>query len=232
MEPAAVALERQDGAHGVREQIAIVGDDQHGLAGRGDRRLQSPLARNVEEVVGLVEEEDLGVGREEDLEHQALALTARQGGGEPACERVEPLAHDAPAGRVPASLELVAAELGPIADRGAERHPGGLVSVGHGSLGCRHAFPGGPEGSGRELEQLIPHGRPVGSGPHSLRHVGDTPAGRGLPLLGRELTRQHPQQRGLAYAVGADHPDVRPRSDPKRHAGEEPVTARMGVGEV
>jgi hypothetical protein len=75
--PGPVAL---DGDHGVgrrSKQLTVVADEQHGLV-RGDEALLEPaLARDVEEVVGLVEQEDVRVGAQERFEHEPLALAAR-----------------------------------------------------------------------------------------------------------------------------------------------------------
>ena len=105
--PGAGALESDDGIAGRREQLTVVGDHQDRLARRADQRLELTLGRDVEEVVGLVEEQHLSVGGEQQLEHQALALSAGQRGRGPVAHFVEPGARDAPAGRVPLAFKLV-----------------------------------------------------------------------------------------------------------------------------
>ena len=129
--PAAVALEREDPGRRRAEQVAVVGDEQDGLLRGRDPRLELELRRDVEEVVGLVEQQHLRVAGEQHLEHEPLALAAGQLGRAAGADVVEPGADDPAAGRVPLALELVAAELGPVADRLAEPHAGvGRVAAG------------------------------------------------------------------------------------------------------
>ena len=54
-----------------------------------DPLLELELGRDVEEVVGLVEQQHVGVGREEHVEHELLALAAREGTGGPLGDLVE-----------------------------------------------------------------------------------------------------------------------------------------------
>ena len=83
------------------------------LGERRDLLLEPALGRQVEEVVGLVEQQDVDVGREQRLEHEPLALAARQLGDRPVARLVEGLAQHALAARVPAGLLVVAADLAP-----------------------------------------------------------------------------------------------------------------------
>ena len=86
-----------------------------------DHLLEPALGGHVEEVVGLVEQQDGGVGGEQEVEHEALALAARERRGVAVADRVEARPDDAPAGRVPLALELVAPEVRPAADRLPQR---------------------------------------------------------------------------------------------------------------
>jgi hypothetical protein len=76
VDPGAVALQRDDRVDGGGEDVAVVGDHQDRLGGGGDAPLELALGRDVEEVVGLVEQQQRGVGAEQVLEHEPLALAA------------------------------------------------------------------------------------------------------------------------------------------------------------
>ena len=137
---AAVRLQREDRVRGRAEQVAVVADQDHRLLRLRDPPLELELGRHVEEVVGLVEQQDGGVGGEQHLEHEPLALAARQLRGVARADVVEPGAHDPAAGRVPLALQLVAAQLGPVPDRLAQAHPraGGIGARGQLPLGDEH----------------------------------------------------------------------------------------------
>ena len=60
------------------EQLAVVADVQHGLARRPELAFQPALGIDVEEVVGLVEEQDIGVAAQQHLEGEALLLATRE----------------------------------------------------------------------------------------------------------------------------------------------------------
>ena len=231
--PAAAALEREDPRGRRAEQVAVVGDEQHGLLRGGDARLERELRRHVEEVVGLVEEQDLRVAREEHLEHEPLALPAGELGGAPRTDVVEARADDRAAGGVPLALELVAAELRPVRDRLAQAHAGvgrvpARVEV---ALGGEHLLPRRAQPRGRELEEHLPHRALVRADADVLRHVGER-ADVGVALDRVEPAGEDPQQRRLADAVGADEADVLAAADLEGDVGEEQVAAGMGVGQV
>ena len=129
MHPGAVALERDDLLDRAREHLAVVGDHQHRLAGNGDLALERALGGDVEEVVGLVEQQDLGVGGEQRIEHEALALATGQGVRRAVRDLGERAADDLARRAVPLGLELVAAELRPLPDRRPELDSGRVVAA-------------------------------------------------------------------------------------------------------
>ena len=61
VDPGAVALERDDRIDRRRQYLTIVRDHQDRLAGATDPALERELGGYVEEVVGLVEQQHLGV---------------------------------------------------------------------------------------------------------------------------------------------------------------------------
>jgi hypothetical protein len=76
--PGTMTLERDDLGDRAGEHLTILGDHQDRLARLADRPLELELGRSVEEVVRLVEQQDVGVGAQQHIEHELFALTARQ----------------------------------------------------------------------------------------------------------------------------------------------------------
>jgi hypothetical protein len=66
--PRPVGLERENRVRGRAQQVAVVADQHDRLLRRGDARLELELRRDVEEVVGLVEQQHPGVALEQDVE--------------------------------------------------------------------------------------------------------------------------------------------------------------------
>ena len=76
--PRAERLDRHDLRRRRRQQLTVVADVQHGLARCLELAFQPTLGVDVEEVVGLVEEQHVGVAAQQHFEGEALLLTARQ----------------------------------------------------------------------------------------------------------------------------------------------------------
>jgi hypothetical protein len=220
-----------DRPRGAGEHLAVVRDEQHRLARGRDLRLERALGGDVEEVVGLVEQQDVDVRGQQHIEDEALALAARQRPRGPVGDVGERRADDRPARAVPLRLELVAAELGPFADRGAQVHPRAGVARGERALGPRHPLAGGAQGVRGERDQQLAHRPLVVGGADVLAHEAGAAADRGLTVVGRQLAGEDPQQRALADAVGADQADVLARRDREGHVAEEQVAAGVRVGE-
>ena len=62
------------------EELAVVADQEDRLRAGSERGLEPLLAGDVEVVVGLVEEEHVGVRAQQHLEGEALLLAAGEGG--------------------------------------------------------------------------------------------------------------------------------------------------------
>ena len=73
-------LDRHDHIGGVRQQLAVVADQQHRLGGLLQPLLEPELPRDVEVVVRLVEQEDVVGAAEQCLEDDPLLLAARERG--------------------------------------------------------------------------------------------------------------------------------------------------------
>ena len=193
--------------------------------------LELTLCRNVEKVVGLVEEQYLRVGGEQQVEHEALSLAARERGRRPVADLGESSSQDASAGGVPLALELVAPEVGPGTDGLAEPDAGGGVARDQLALCGQHRQARRAHALRRHREQQRPDGTAVLPA-HLLGHVGGSVAVRDGSLGRFQLPREDPQQRALADAVGADQARVPPGRQPKGHPLEEQVAPWVRVGEV
>ena len=231
MHPGAVALQGHDGAGGAGQHGAVMGDHHDRLLGRADPLLELQLGRDVEEVVGLVEQEDIGVGCEEHVEDELLAFSAREGAGGPLGDLVKRGAHDAPARGVPMTLQLIAAERRPVRDRLAQLDPRRRVARRECDLERQHALARLAESEGRQREQEPAHGALVVAHADVLGHVSDGAPDRVLALVGREGAGQDLQQRALAHAVAAHQPNVLTGRDPEGDVEEQQVSARMCISE-
>jgi hypothetical protein len=229
--PRARSLEHDDHVGRGGEQLAVVADEQDGLGRRGDLLLEPALGRQVEEVVGLVEQQDVDVGGEQRLEHQPLALAARQLGDRTVAGLVEGLAEHPLAARVPPGLLVVAADLAP--------HPDGLGQGDAGGL--RRLRVVGPLGG----DQRGGRGRETGRAEPAEELADRAAAGPDADGLGHQLHRRvdrdralgralgphdELQQGGLAGAVGADQGGVTAVPDPEGDVVEELAAPRVGVG--
>ena len=74
--PGAGALDGDHLGRRPAEQRAVVADHQDRDLAGGEALLQPPAGRDVEVVVGLVEQQHVGLGRQQDVEQQPLALAA------------------------------------------------------------------------------------------------------------------------------------------------------------
>ena len=78
--PRAARLERHDLRRGGREQLTVVAHVQDRLLRRSQLLLEPSLRGDVEEVVGLVEQQHVVGAAQQHLERESLLLAARQGG--------------------------------------------------------------------------------------------------------------------------------------------------------
>jgi hypothetical protein len=209
------ALELGDLRHGLVEQVAVVGDDQHRAREARDELLDGPPPLDVEVRLGLVEQQDVRRADQARGERDELALSAAQLGG-----------------RAP-EVGLAQAEVAQVADRvaleavGAERLAAleqrrlalddarhavevrGQRRVGELRLDPRQVALERRELGARVADRLA-HGARVAR--DELRQVRDDRAAaeRDGARVGLVRARQHAEQRRLARAVGADQADPRP----------------------
>jgi len=212
-----------------------VGDHQDRLARLADRPLELELGRDVEEVVGLVEQQHVGVGAQQHVEHELLALPARERHRRPVSQRVEPGPGDPPARHIPLRLELIAAQRRPVRDRLAQRDPRHRDIATRGGeliLGRRDRTSGASQLLGRERQQQLAHRLPAAVDADVLGHRQQPAAVRGLALGGLQLAGNDPQQRRLADAVDPDQARVRAGRELERDLGEQLVAARMRIAQI
>ena len=232
--PRALGLDGDDLGGDAGQQLAIVADEEDGLGAAAQLVLQPALARDVQEVVGLVQEQDGGVAAEQRLERQALLLAARARGHRPGADGLVGLAQHLGGDRVPEDLELVAADLGPVAD-GLGVGDGGAGVVGLGEvvgLGLGQAGVDPQRGERSEGRQQLVDRRAVADRADELGHDrhaavhGDGAVGSG------QLAADEAQQGGLPGAVDADEGDVVTVADAERRVLEEGVAAGPGPAQV
>ncbi len=113
----------------------------------------SRLGRDVEEVVGLVQQQDVRFGAQQDVEQQALALAAAERDRGPLGKLGKAPPDDPPAGGIPLPLELIAAQLRPFPDRLPKLHAGLLGTRGERLLGTVHPLADLAHRARRQLEQ-------------------------------------------------------------------------------
>ena len=105
------------------EHGAVVADHQHRRLRLAELLLQPPAGRDVEVVVGLVEQEDVGTRVQHQIEHEPLALATREFTDPSRVHVVDRRFHDPLDRGTPLRLEFVTAEVAPRGQRLRVRHP-------------------------------------------------------------------------------------------------------------
>ena len=231
--PGALGLDGADLGGDGGQQLTVVADEEDGLGAPAQLVLE-PALRDVQEVVGLVEEQDGGVAPEQRLERQPLLLSARAGGHRSRADRLVRLAQHLGRDRVPEDLELVAADLGPVADRLGVGHGGaGVVGLGE-VVGLGLGQPGVDplRGDGRERRQQLVDRRAVADRADELGHDGHAAVHGDGAVCSRQLAADDAQEGGLPGAVDADEGDVVTVADVERRVLEQGVAARPGPAQV
>ena len=181
--------------------------DQQDRLRTGPQRLLEPLlARDVEVVVGLVEQQDVGVGAQQHLEGETLLLAARERGQRPFARHRQRLAHRDGAARVPQHLGVPPARVAPHG-----------VGAGEGHARCaRRGQPRqrprrrpartaarcsrGPATGRASMSRTV---RPSSRQPTSWRMTRRRPSTCTLPPCRGHVAGDDAEQRRLADAVGA-----------------------------
>ena len=221
-------FQRDDAARGVVEQFAVVADEEHGLLRLVELGLKPALARDVEVVVRLVEEQQFVGAGEEGLEDQPLLLAAGQARRRAVLCAVERQAEGSHADLVPDGLDVVAAGVAPVDDRLGVVHLGGLVVVlHHGELRLVHGTRGGGQGRRGRGDQEVADRGVVPDLAHELAHDAHVAGAADHAFIGNEVAGNDPEQRGLAGSVRPDQRRLGAVRDLERH----PVEQLGAVGE-
>ena len=196
------------------------------LFGLADPLLEPDLARHVEEVVRLVEEQHLVGAAQQELQDQPLLLTARQGGQLAVLHLVVGHPQTSDRADIPRHLDVVPTGIGELRERVRVSHLRLLV-VG---LHQRQLPPvdrgrGAADARWRDGEQQVRDRRRLTEpGPDHLPHHAQ-PTGAGHRAgVGSQVAGDDPQQRGLAGAVGTDQRDLGALTHPERDVVEQHPT--------
>ncbi len=219
----AIELERPFGD--VVEEVAVVGDHDHGARIVAQMMLEPGDALGVEMVGRLVEQEDVRLGEQQLAERHAPLLAARQlrdiGIARRAAQRVHGLLDLRV--EVPQALRVdLVLQLGHLV--------GGLVGIVHGQLVIavelrlllRHAF---HDVAGHVLGLIQDR---------LLRQIADADA-IGRPGFADELlllSGHDAEQSRLAGAVDADHADLGAGQEGERYVLQDLLAARIGLGQL
>ena len=211
-----------DAARRVVEQLPVVADEEHGLLRVVQLRLEPALARDVEVVVRLVEEQQLVGAGEEGLEHQPLLLAAGEARRRAVLRAVERQAEGGHADLVPDGLDVVAAGVAPVHDRLCVLHLGGLVVVlQHGQLRLVDGARGGRQrGRGRGHQQVTDRGV-VPDLADELAHDAHVAGPADHAFVGDEVAGDDPKQRGFARSVRPDQRGLGAVRDLEGHTVEQ-----------
>ncbi len=221
-------FQRDDAARGVVEQFAVVADEEHGLLRLVELGLKPALARDVEVVVRLVEEQQFIGAGEEGLEDQPLLLAAGEARRRAVLCAVERQAEGRHADLVPDGLDVVAAGVAPVHDRLGVVHLGGLVVVlHHGEFRLVHGTRGGGQGRRSRGNQEVADRGVVPDLAHELAHDAHVAGAADHAFIGNEVAGNDPEQRGLAGSVRPDQRRLGAVRDLERH----PVEQLGAVGE-
>ena len=228
-------LERDDAVGRSRQQLAVVRDEQHGLLGRAQLRLEPALAGHVERVVGLVEQQHLLGSAQQRLEREALLLAARERRELAPLRTLERDAERGDRAVVPDDLLVVAAGLGVLGERGGVPHlRRGVVAFDERVLGClelerrvAHACRRHRDEQARDGLVGARHRAPRA---HELVHHPEPAVDLHAALVGPQVAADDAQERRLARAVRADERRRAPLGDAEGEVGQQrpPVGEREG----
>ena len=209
-----------------------MGDEQHRGLGSGQSILQPLLRGDVEEVVGLVEEQHRRLGLEDRVEHEPLALTARHRADQPVTDLGQAGAEHPPTHLVPHRLELVATERSPPLQRVADLEGRRVVTGGESGLDVGKGFTGGAHvGRGRTRQHQAD--RHVGrADAEILRQVVHLARHGDLTVERRQFLGDEAHERRLADAVASHQRAHRAGRHLERHVVEQHRPTGMGVRQV
>ncbi|CAB4572596.1 unannotated protein [freshwater metagenome] len=218
--PATGSFDHHDLGGDPLQQRAVVADHQDGGLAGHDLFLQPTTRGDVEVVVRFVQQQHVGSGGEQQVQHQSLALAARQFRDETAREVVDGGLHTALRRGLPFGFQFVTAEVTPVGQCGGVSHAVvrtvGQRFLGRDQCASRHA-----ELRRRHLDEHLAQGVGRPRHAHVLSHGEHGTVHGELPTVGVDHTRQDAQDGALADAVGADQRGVLPGGDAETDVEEQ-----------
>ena len=210
-------------------------DQEHRLGRGRELPLEPALARDVEVVVGLVEQQrGERPAPQQRLEDEPLLLAAGQRADLAPLDLVIRLLDGGDAAFVPVDFLVVAARFRVVVERPRVAELGGLVvALHHRELGVVEAVRGGLNPRRRDGKQQVADGGAVRlRAADELAHHADRAADADCALGCLDVACQHAQQGGLARAVRADDRGGCPVGDLEGRVVEQLPAIRQHVADV
>jgi hypothetical protein len=207
-----------------------VAHEQHGLGCLAEPILEPPLARDIEIVVGLVEQEHFVRPAQQGLDREPLLLTAGQGCYLAVLAPVERHSQRRDHDGVPQHLGLVASDIAPVREgvRVVQLAPF-IVVVHESQLGGLHGRPGLAHRRRRQSHEEFPHGGGVPHGADELPHHAKAARAGHAPRLRAQVTGDEPQEGRLAGAICPDQGSLAALADPEVHVVEQHSAIRQHI---
>src|ERR1035438_2880908 len=114
MYPDVAVFDRYDPLCAVGQQLPVMADQEHGLRRIRELLLEPSLAGDIEVVVRLVEQQDLGRTAQQGFENETFLLAAGQGRHASPAAPVVADSEGSHAARVPEHLGLIPARVAPL----------------------------------------------------------------------------------------------------------------------
>ena len=197
------------------QQLPVVAHEENRLGSGRELRFEPAFSGDVEEVVGLIEQEHVVGPPQQGLQRQPLLLAAAESAQRPSCHGIERLAQRPLAARIPEDLGVVTPGVTPVAEGMGVAHR--VVGASPARRSERRSSAADPWW-GETDEQVADRGRRVRrrvGHPDELSHdaqrsVDGRRARRRSLVAGEEA-----QEGGFADAIGTDEGDLLAVADAK-----------------
>ena len=211
----------------VIDQLAIVTDKQHGLGRLRECALKPAFGRDIQIVVGLVQQQDLVRTVQQGFEHQTFLLPARQRVDPAKSGQLERNSQGCGGMYVTFGLEFIPAHIGPVGQRLRIRELVAFaVTLHERQLGAVQTFGGHPDAIRCHRQQQIADGRVVTNGTDELPHHPELPAPGDGPVMRIGVAGDDAQQCRLSGPVGADQRGFAAFADPEADIVEKRSAVR------
>jgi hypothetical protein len=228
--PGAPRLDRDDLGGGGGQQLAVVADVEHGLAGVTQLCLEPAFGRNVEEVVGLVEHENVELAAQQGLEREALLLAAAERSQRTVANTSS---NDSPNARVTHSFQVTSRSYPPPSPHDASASAYSIGASANRASAAASRVAASRSRTRCDRQQQLVHGaRRVVGGADELMHHADLAVDADRSRGGGQVAGDQLEQGRLAGTVGADDGDPVAVAHLEADIAEELVAARQSPGEV